>query len=390
VFSVFTVFKLIKEEAFQISMEKIVLVAEDDEIIYDSIEMSLAKENIRTVHVSNGALALDSLKEQAFPVILTDLRMPQMSGNELVDKLLCLPSPPVIIIQSVVDDIQTIIGLMRRGVYDYLIKPYSFQELVIRVKKAFEIVELRAIKKHSESYRFFSKDLVQTSPTLLIENLDKSLFQILNQSEASQENIIIDKEVFLSLKEKYESTMTVFHQIERLGLHCHVPGPEEAQSLKDLNKLVQEVIKGFQEYQKIKNHNIVFNGREDCMETRKLYYDPISMVCLIREILFNAMKFGKADSNIYFSLSIQGADVFLVIENLVDTEDPLPKSLNLLFEPFFQLSHNSLNLFPTANVGLGLTIARRIVLNHSGSISCSTNQSQPESISFLVTLPLVM
>jgi DNA-binding NtrC family response regulator len=115
-----------------------VLVADDDGVIREGLRRILTGEGYEVETVSNGRAALDRLEEEQFKLLVTDLKMPGMSGLEVLQAIRnCQPELPVVLITGYAA-IDNAVEAMKHGATDYLAKPFSNEEIVSKVKHALE------------------------------------------------------------------------------------------------------------------------------------------------------------------------------------------------------------------------------------------------------------
>ncbi|MCX7997549.1 MAG: response regulator [Leptospiraceae bacterium] len=375
-------------------MEKLVLVAEDDEIIYESIESSLAREGIRTIHCKEGNSAIEFFFKNPVPIILTDLRMPGMDGKELVERLLTLHPKPVIIIQSVIDDIQLIINFMKRGVFDYIIKPYSLQELTIRVRKAFELYELIEYKIKNQTLEIESNSYKQESPVVQLENFDKLVKKILTEYHQNGNGLHLEEGMYIKLRERYNASSPVLWEVERLGFHDKIPNENNKIPTYYINYSIEGAIAKLEKYLLLKNQHVVFTP-SDSLKSHFVLVETESFFIVLVELILNAIKFGKDFSSIQVQIQInhESKTLEIFIENCLTQNFYLPPSINLLFEPFYRTHIENEEKFPTSNIGFGLTLVRKIIANHKGSIQIFVkegNESNDRMLTVRVSIPLVV
>lgn len=375
-------------------MEKLVLVAEDDEIIYESIESSLAREGIRTIHCKEGNSTIQLFLKNPVPVVLTDLRMPEMDGKELVERLLTLHPRPIIIIQSVVDDIQLIINFMKRGVFDYIIKPYSLQELTIRVKKAFELYELVEYKIRNQTLEIPFKLCGQESPVVQLENFDKLVKKILTEYHQNGNGLHLEEGMYIKLRDRYNASSPVLWEVERLGFHDKIPTENNKIPAYNINYSIEGAIAKLEKYLLLKNQHVVFTPNES-LKSHFVLVEIESFLTVLVELILNAIKFGKEFSSIEVQTQInhESKTLEIFIENCLTQNFYLPPSINLLFEPFYRTHIENEADFPTSNIGFGLTLARKIIANHNGSIQIFLNQQSEVNIRKIIvriSIPLVV
>ena len=121
-----------------------ILLAEDDPISRRLFEKILVKEGFAVTAVENGRKALDLIRKQFFPIVLTDWQMPEMEGPELC-RAIREENPDhyvFIIMLTSKGSKDDIISGLDAGADDYLTKPAHYAELVARIKSGIRILEL--------------------------------------------------------------------------------------------------------------------------------------------------------------------------------------------------------------------------------------------------------
>jgi DNA-binding response OmpR family regulator len=115
-----------------------ILVAEDEPIMLKTIELRLKKDGYEVIAVSDGREALKQIRENTPDLLITDIMMPYSSGLELVGAVKQeLPSPIPVIILSAMGQEDVVVKAFKLGADDFLNKPFSPNELSLRVKRLF-------------------------------------------------------------------------------------------------------------------------------------------------------------------------------------------------------------------------------------------------------------
>lgn len=117
-------------------MAERILVVEDDSNIEQLVVFKLKNSGFQVYITRNGAEALEFLKKNTVDLIVTDVMMPVMGGKELVAELKKNPATkqiPVVMLTSRTLEKEIIEGF-NLGVEDYIKKPFSPQELIIRLR----------------------------------------------------------------------------------------------------------------------------------------------------------------------------------------------------------------------------------------------------------------
>ena len=114
---------------------KKILIIEDDTKIRRILQLELKHEGYEVVVVENGEKGIEKFKTEYFDLILLDLMMPKMSGEE-VCKIIREYSQIPIIILTAKDQILTKVSLLDMGADDYITKPFEIEELLARMRVA--------------------------------------------------------------------------------------------------------------------------------------------------------------------------------------------------------------------------------------------------------------
>lgn len=112
-----------------------ILVAEDEKMMLKAISFKLQKEGYDVVQAEDGRQAMDKLDQEKFDVVVTDIMMPFASGLEIVSKIRTAGSNVKIILLSSLGQEATVVKAFSLGADDYMTKPFSPNELLVRVKK---------------------------------------------------------------------------------------------------------------------------------------------------------------------------------------------------------------------------------------------------------------
>jgi two-component system, NtrC family, response regulator HydG len=115
-----------------------VLVVDDEQETCDLLEMALVRHGFKVTTSSNAQRALELVAAQDFDVVLTDLSMPEMSGLDLCERVLgTRPNMPVVVITGQ-GSLETAIGAIRVGAYDFITKPVDPKLLFLSVSRAIQ------------------------------------------------------------------------------------------------------------------------------------------------------------------------------------------------------------------------------------------------------------
>ena len=115
-----------------------ILVVDDEEAIREVVSTMLESKGYHCTAVSNGRAAQDVVKRATPDLVLSDMIMPEMDGIKLLEWLRQYdPEIPVIMVTAI-HDISTALEAIRRGAYDYILKPFEKDQLYLGVNRALQ------------------------------------------------------------------------------------------------------------------------------------------------------------------------------------------------------------------------------------------------------------
>jgi len=133
-----------------------VCVVDDQALIRDSLEKTLAAQEHRVFAFDNAEAALTEIRQRAFDVVLTDLRMPGMDGVALLREMRRLGLDVPVILMTAYASVPTAVETMKLGAFDYVQKPFNAEEVAILVERA---IRERLLLRDNEVMRRTIEDL---------------------------------------------------------------------------------------------------------------------------------------------------------------------------------------------------------------------------------------
>lgn len=151
-------------------MAEKILVVDDEDIIRESLSYILTNEKYEVTEAANGKIAFELLKEASYDLVITDIEMPEMKGIELLDQIRKMNVQTNTIVITAYGSMETAIAALRSGASDYILKPVEFDELLIKVKKLFEVRDLhlenRILRKELQREYDYT-NIIGKSPAIL-------------------------------------------------------------------------------------------------------------------------------------------------------------------------------------------------------------------------------
>ena len=120
-----------------------ILIAEDDVTLAAALAEFLRQKGHQVDLAPHGGKALSLLEKQTYPLIITDLVMPEADGLTVLRAARQRDPATMVIIMTGYASLDSAIGAIREGAYDYLCKPFKLQEIEIAVTNATRLINLR-------------------------------------------------------------------------------------------------------------------------------------------------------------------------------------------------------------------------------------------------------
>ncbi|MCH7891537.1 MAG: hybrid sensor histidine kinase/response regulator [Gemmatimonadetes bacterium] len=371
------------------SADSQILVVEDEATIRLIWERFLNRWGYQVDMAENGQVGLDRAREHAYRLIITDLAMPVLGGQELVRTLKAEQPDLEIIVTTGQGTIEIAVEMMKAGVSDFITKPINFGSAEYVIKKCLENVPA---KRENIRLRRINRDLEE------LNKIKEKFIAITNHELRTPVSIINNVLEVLepefrggSLEELFDmisrssrhlnEIVTQLHEISRLTL-AKTPLPLERFNLLALCREVQKEVAFV--LQK-RGHRTGLKIPEDL----SMVADRLKFKKVIRELLQNAIKFTENGGEIFLSATVNSENdlVFEVSDTGIGIQK---KDQGKIFDLFFEVGdslhhHTSKEDFLGGGLGVGLSIVSEIVQAHQGTVSVS---SEPKRGSrFTVTLP---
>ena len=172
-------------------MKLTILVADDEKNIREGLGRALELDGYDVLTAEDGKQAMDFLQKRPVDLVLTDLRMPKVSGEELLKHIAgTQPNLPVIVLTGH-GTVENAVVAMRHGAYDFLTKPVNLDRLSLLVKRALEnrvlALEHQALKEEVsklEKKRKFAQLIGKSAPM-------QRVYELINQVASSRASVLI-------------------------------------------------------------------------------------------------------------------------------------------------------------------------------------------------------
>ena len=195
-----------------------VLIADDEPRMCDSLKVLLSKQGYDAQTAYSGKEAIEHFAKDRFDLALLDIVMPDMNGHEVMDHINSRYPDTLVIVMTGHASVDSAIESLRRGAYDYIRKPFDFEQLVRRVRNALDQGKLRKenvrvngkLELTERRYRF----LVDASPDIIYTLDREGRFTFINGAGES----LLGYESHRLIGQPYNS-IVFDHDIEKAKNH---------------------------------------------------------------------------------------------------------------------------------------------------------------------------
>jgi DNA-binding NtrC family response regulator len=128
-----------------------ILIVDDMESIHEMLDTVIQPIGYSTVYARTGEEAISIYKEQCPEIVLTDLKMPNMDGLELMSRIKEIDSNAVVIMMSGHADVDNALASLKLGAFDYLTKPFKVDQLMSALNRASELIKVNVASEEHDS-----------------------------------------------------------------------------------------------------------------------------------------------------------------------------------------------------------------------------------------------
>jgi signal transduction histidine kinase len=357
-----------------------ILIVDDEKDNLEALQR-LLRNQFTVVTTTSPFDALKLVQKQEFSVVVSDQRMPEMTGVELLEKIKAITPRSTRILLTGYTDLDSVIGAINRGhVYRYIGKPWDSEELKSILRQAEEAFSLK--KELDEKNRSLAQALEDLS------RLDKAKARFMNLISHELNTPLTSLQAFLSLLEEKKNqdaesqkALSAFRKsLDRLseivGEVISFVQMESGESFSlasvPLNEILTNSVKSTRaEFDKKK---VKFTG--EVSKEIKVLADKKALEMALSKLLKDMVYRAPAGSEVKLNSTLMGNKTkltFLRQGEVITSQifDPLEAGGNVL-------NHNR-------NMGLGLALFKCVVEGHGSEIHLTSNDKSGTSIAFDLT-----
>lgn len=366
-----------------------ILVVDDEPPILSLWERFLDRWGYESATAKNGRVALEMCRADEFHLVITDLAMPEVTGQELL-RILKSEQPDLqFIITTGFGSIEVAVEMMKAGAFDFLTKPINFNHAELVIGKCLESVNAM---RENLRLRKENRDLEE------LNELKEKFIAITSHELRTPVSIISNVVELLGPELKLHPSEKMFRLISRSSQQLNeiVGQMHEISRVNstdieltllpfELKPMCEELIEELKIVLDKRKHSVEL----DFPDRLNITADRLKFKKVVRELLQNAIKFTQDGGKISIKAALDKGSVlkFTVTDTGIGIpQENLEKIFHLFYEVGDSLHHQtSKEAFLGGGMGVGLCIVNDIVKAHDGSIEVKSTID--EGSSFIVHLP---
>jgi two-component system sensor histidine kinase/response regulator len=357
-----------------------ILIIDDEEVVLDSCTRILKSSEYKLATANNGLLGLELLKEFQPDLIYVDLKMPGISGIDVIEKIRDIDPTIVVIVITGFATVSSAVEAMKNGAYDFLPKPFTPDEFRLITQRGLDkrrlILETIQLRREKELLREQFAAIVSHELKAPLGAVQQNLF-VLAAELASQ--LTDDQKIrFGRMQANINDLITLILTWLRV-LSVDVMKIRENFKPTSITTIITKATESVSAHAARKDVEIVTSINEPASLVNG---DEGTLVETLVNILGNAIKYSRTKSKI--SLKVEEIKENIII-SIADTGIGISKEdIPYIFNDFYT-GKNGQKI--EKSTGLGLAITRRIIEAHDGSVSVESELGKGST--FKIRLPVL-
>jgi signal transduction histidine kinase len=347
------------------------LFIDDEEIVLRSCKRIFSREGVTIETAMSGEEGLAKARAADYDVVVTDLKMPGIGGMDVLRTLKKEQPDVIVVIFTGYANVETARDALKNGAFDYIPKPFTPNEIKDVVQNALKarnsaetkMIDLLAIVSHELKSPLAT---VQTTAETLyrgyfgkLEPGQQKILETILRNCAYLEDVIRS---YIDLSKMEIDDLASFQKEMRIGAGAAAETASIPEIKDNLRKMPVVV---------------------DIVDDPPVLGDPQLLKIVVRNLLNNAIKYGRDDTSVKLTLERQGDEAVLTVRNEgvgISPEDIRDR----LFRKFERLKQKGTE--GVKGSGLGLYICKKIIDKHNGRIWADGEQGS--WIAFHFALPV--
>ena len=357
-----------------------ILIIDDEEIVLDSCTHILAHSGYQIITARNGTLGLEMLEQEKPDLIFVDLKMPGISGMEVLEKVQEFDSTIVPIVITGFATVSSAVDAMKRGAYDFLPKPFTPDEMRIIARRAIDkrrlVLETIALRREKEMLREQFAAIVSHELKSPLGAVQQSMYGLVSDLEDK----LSDEQ-----KSKIERLQSRIADLIKLvntwlrAISVDISTIRENFAPTSIVEVVSKAVENVQQHAVRKDIKIETALKEPFASING---NEVTLVEALVNIIGNGVKYTQMGGCI--TITAREEDNKILVEIKDNGVGIAPDDIPHIFDDFYVGGKKPEN---ERRSGVGLAITKRIVEAHDGFITVDSEQGKGST--FTIHLPVL-
>jgi signal transduction histidine kinase len=354
------------------------LIIDDEEIVIDSCTSILAGGAYEIATARNGDLGLQLLEKFQPDLVFVDLKMPGISGFEVLEKIHSLDPTIVTIVITGFATVSSAVEAMKKGSFDFLPKPFTPDELRLITRRAIEkrrlVLETISLRREKEMLREHFAAIVSHELKSPLSAVQQQLFLLSSELEGLLSKAQQGR--MERLQTRIADLMKLIHTWLRVISRDIGEIKDQFEPL-EIPRVLAKAIESTATHADRKDIEVKAEIHEPLPS---VFGDEGTLVEAVVNLIGNAVKYSRGGSQVRITAAMEHGEICIYV---VDTGVGIPEEdLPHIFEDFYAGKHAP---GEKTGSGLGLALTRRIVKAHSGVILAESELGKGST--FKIRLP---
>jgi signal transduction histidine kinase len=357
-----------------------ILIIDDEEVVLDSCTQILEGGQYEVATTMDGTFGLEMVREFHPDIVFVDLKMPGISGFQVLEKIDEFDPNIVTIVITGYATVDSAVEAIKKGAYDFLPKPFTPDEFRMITKRGLErrqlVLETSALRHEREMLREQFAAIVSHELKAPLGAVQQNLFAIehdLKDVLSEEQSKKIER-----MKNSIDNLLKLIHTWLRL-ISSDIGKIREQFVPIHVGEVINEAIESVEPHAVRKDINIVTSIAEDLPPING---DEVTLREAIVNLLSNSIKYSRIETQISVKAIEEKDELVITVADrgVGISEEDLP----FIFGDFYVGESAPPS---ERGVGLGLAITRRIIEAHDGSISVES--ALDKGSTFSIRLPII-
>ncbi|MEW6717192.1 MAG: response regulator [Chloroflexota bacterium] len=356
------------------------LIIDDEEVVLDSCSQILAGSNYQIATAINGNLGLQLMEEFHPDLVFVDLKMPGISGFEVLKEIQEYDPSIVTIVITGFATVDSAVEAMKKGAYDFITKPFTPDEFRLITQRGLEkrkfIIETEALKREREMLREHFAAIVSHELKSPLSAVRQNLYFLADELSDTLTEDQINR--FERLQERIDDLVKLIHTWLRV-ISVDIEKIKDEFKTTSMTMVISKAIESVQPHAIRKDIEILASVKEPLTPVMG---DEGTLVEALVNVIGNAVKYSRLGSKVKVSAKEKDNNLEISVK---DTGVGIaPEDAPNIFKDFYVGKSRPKE---ERGIGLGLAITKRIIEAHNGTITFESKLGKGST--FTICLPVI-